>query len=107
MVLRTLITRSSAAVAATLAMAGACRDLPLAPATPELPAGAEALTPLATYSDWWRSTEQCAGLLRDMSRVTWFVVPNRTSFVYGNGQYNGYWWDGVHWIVLAGDKVDN
>src|SRR5689334_3718302 len=79
MTLRSLITRSSAAVAATLAMAGSCRDLPLAPVTPDLPAGAEALTPLATYTDWWSETERCAGLYRSMSRVRWFVVPNRTS----------------------------
>jgi len=107
MTLRSLITRSSAAVAATLAMAGSCRDLPLAPAIPELPAGAEALTPLATYADWWSATEQCAGLHGNMTRVHWFVVPNRTSFVYRDGQYDGYWWDDVHWILLAGDKVAN
>jgi hypothetical protein len=63
--------------------------------------------PLASYSDWWKATEECAGLLGSLSRVTWFVVPNRTSFVYGDGQYDGYWWDGVHWILLAGDKVEN
>jgi len=106
MSIRTLITRSSAAVAATLAMAGSCRDLPLAP-TPDLPAGAEALTPLAAYADWWKATEECAGTLGSMSRVSWFVVPNRTSFAYGDGQYDGYWWNGVHWILLAGDKVEN
>jgi hypothetical protein len=107
MVFRALITRSSAVVAATLAIGGACRELPLAPVPPELPAGAESLTPLATYADWWRETEQCAGLQGDLSRVTWFVVPNRTSFVYGDGQYDGYWWNGVHWILLAGEKVEN
>jgi len=107
MTLRSLITRSSAAVAATLAMAGSCRDFPLAPVPPDLPAGAEALTPLATYADWWGETEQCAGLHGDMARVHWFVIPNRTSFVYGDGQYDGYWWNDVHWILLAGDKVTN
>ena len=107
MALRTLITRSSVALGATLAIAGGCRDLPLAPAAPELPAGAEVLVPLATYADWWNETEQCGGLEGDMSRVTWFVIPNRTTFVYEDGQYDGYWWNGVHWILLAGDKVAN
>jgi hypothetical protein len=62
---------------------------------------------LSAYADWWRATEACAGIDADMSRVTWFVVPGRTSFMYGTGQYDGYWWNGVHWILLAGDKVDN
>ena len=107
MTLRTLATRSSITVATTLALVSACRDAPLAPAAPRLPAGAESLTPLATYTDWWRATEDCAGRTGDMSRISWFVVPGRTSFVYGNVQYDGYWWNGVHWIVLAGDKVAN
>ena len=102
---RSLITRSSVALGATLAIAGGCRDLSLAPATPELPPGAETLIPLADYTDWWHATEQCAGLQGDMSRVTWFSVPNHTSFVYDNVQYDGYWWNGVHWIILAGEKV--
>jgi len=72
-----------------------------------VPAGAETLTPLAAYADWWKATEECAGTLGSMSRVSWFVVPNRTSFAYGDGQYDGYWWNGVHWILLAGDKVEN
>ena len=42
-----------------------------------------------------------------MSRVTWFVVPGHSSFIYGTVQYDGYWWNGVHWIILAGDKVEN
>jgi len=105
MAFRTLITRSSVALGATLAIAGGCRDFPLALATPELPAGAESLTPLATYTAWWQATEQCAGLRGNMARVTWFVVPNRTSFIYDDVQYDGYWWDRVHWIILAGEKV--
>ena len=84
------------------------RDLPLTPLTPpELPATAEALTPPAAYADWWRATEDCAGLHGDLSRITWFVVPGRTSFTYGAAQYDGYWWNGVHWILLAGEKVEN
>ena len=107
MTLRTLVTRSSITLATILALAGACREAPVAPAAPELPAGAEALTPLAAYADWWRATEECAGRRGDMSRVSWFVVAGHTSFVYGDGQYDGYWWNGVHWIILAGDKVSN
>jgi hypothetical protein len=104
---RGLITRSSVALGATFAIAAGCRDLLLAPSPPDLPAGAESLTPLATYPDWWKATEQCAGLQGNMSRVTWFLVPNQTSFVYDNVQYDGYWWNGVHWIILAGEKVED
>ena len=104
---RSLSPRSRLSFATLFALAGACRDFPLAPEPPELPSAAEALTPPATYADWWRATEECAGLRGDLSRITWFVVPGRTSFTYGTGQYDGYWWNGVHWILLAGEKVEN
>jgi len=107
MTLRSLLPRSAIPLATLLALAGACRDFPLAPVEPELPATSEALTPPATYADWWSATEECSGLRGDLSRITWFVVPGRTSFTYGNGQYDGYWWNGVHWILLAGEKVEN
>jgi hypothetical protein len=107
MTLRTFARRSRLGFATALALLGACRDMPLAPARPDLPAGAEALTPLPTYADWWRATEQCAGLQGDLSRVSWFVVPGRTWFTYRDAQYDGYWWNGVHWIILAGEKVQN
>jgi hypothetical protein len=105
-----IMTLRSLVIALVLATAiGACRDLPLEPsaAPPELPPGSEALTPLATYADWWRATEECAGRPGDMTRVSWFVVPNRASFLYGDAKYDGYWWDRVHWILLAGEKVSN
>jgi hypothetical protein len=104
MTLRSLKTQS--AIAFAFAAAGACRDIPLAPPTPpELPAGAEALAPLATYADWWQATENCAGRHGDMSRVSWFAIPDHASFIYGSTSYDGYWWNGVHWILLAGEKV--
>lgn len=92
-----------------LALAPACREMPLAPPLnrPELPAAAEALTQPDNYRDWWQATEQCAGLRGDLSRLTWFELPGRTSFVYGGAQYNAYWWNGVHWILLAGEKVND
>jgi hypothetical protein len=106
MTLRSLIPASAFAIA--VAALGACRDFPFAPpAVPELPDGAEALMPLATYADWWQATESCSGLHGDMSRITWFDVPNRTSFLYRDARYDGYWWNTVHWIVLAGEKVSN
>jgi len=105
MTLRTFAIRSSIALVAIAVFA--CRDTPLAPVTPELPPGAESLTPLASYADWWHATEECAGLRGNMSRITWFVVPGHTSFVYRDGQYDGYWWDQVHWILLAGEKVND
>src|SRR5689334_17031160 len=92
-----------------VAALSACRDLSLAaaPTPPALPDGAQELAPLATYAQWWQDTEDCAALRGDMSRVTWFVVPNRTSFRYQDASYDGYWWNGVHWILLAGEKVTN
>jgi hypothetical protein len=107
MTLRTLFIRSTPVFVATLALLGACRDIPLAPSPPELPAMAEALSPPDSFRDWWLATENCAGIQGNLSRITWFVIPGRTSFVYGKGQYDGYWWDNVHWILLAGDKVGN
>ena len=104
MTLRTLVLHTTLTTAVIFL---GCREAPLAPAFPELPAGAESLTPPASYANWWRDTEQCAGMSGDMSRITWFVVPGRTSFVYQDGKYDGYWWNGVHWIILAGDKVSD
>jgi hypothetical protein len=103
---RTLVTRSTVAFA-TFALGIGCRDTPLAPTPPDLPAGAQALTPLPDYAEWWQATENCSGLHGNLSRITWFVMPGRTSFLYGDNQYDGYWWNGVHWILLAGDKVTN
>ena len=93
-------------IAVALACAG-CRDFTSAPLPPDLPDGALAIDPPSNYGAWWSATEQCAGRNGDMSRVHWFVVPGRTSFLYGGGQYDGYWWDDVHWILLAGDKLQN
>ena len=105
---RSLLTRTAVPFATLFALAGACRDLPFTPLTaPELPATAVSLTPPATYAEWWHTTEECSGIEGDLSRVSWFVVPGRTSFTYGTGQYDGYWWNGVHWILLAGEKVEN
>lgn len=106
MTLRTFFPCSMLGLAAAT-FVGGCRELPLAPLLPELPAGSRAFTPPADYASWWRDTENCAGLDGDLTRVSWFEVPGRTSFVYASAQYDGYWWNGVHWILLAGDKVAN
>jgi hypothetical protein len=108
MTLSTLSMRSTFQFAAAFLILGSCRELPLAPVTPpDFPSAAEALTPPDSYIDWWRATEDCAGRHGDLSRVTWFVIPDHASFLYGNGQYDGYWWNGVHWILLAGEKVND
>jgi hypothetical protein len=92
----------------TIALACAdCRDFTAITSPPELPAGAQPIDPPADYAGWWSAVEQCAGRLGNMSRVQFFTVPGRTSFMYKDGQYDGYWWSQVHWIVLAGDKVQN
>jgi hypothetical protein len=102
-------TRPSIALIAIVLACAGCRDLADAPAAtpPELPLGAAALDIPADYAAWWSATEQCAGRVADLSRIRWFSVPGHTSFVYGDGQYDGYWWNGVHWILLAGDKVQD
>jgi hypothetical protein len=96
---------TAALIAITLTCAG-CRDF-TAVAAPELPAGAVTLDPLPDYVSWWSTVERCAGRKADVSRIHWFSIPGRTSFVYHDGQYDGYWWSEVHWILLAGDKVEN
>jgi hypothetical protein len=69
---------------------------------PELPTGAERLTPVpATYSQWWSDTERCAGQFGAVARVEWFVVPDSRSFVYRGTAWDGYWWGEIHRIVLA------
>jgi hypothetical protein len=103
---RTPPTHSAIALTALVVALAGCRDF-AAPAVPALPPGAQTFVPPAEYADWWNATEQCAGRTGDMSRVRWFDVPGRTSFAYLDGQYDGYWWDQVHWIILAGDKVEN
>jgi hypothetical protein len=90
-----------------MALLGGCRDFALAPPPPELPAGSIELVPQATYAAWWSDIERCVGKFKAMSRVSWFVVPNQASFTIGDGRYDGFWWDGVHWILLAGTRVDN
>jgi hypothetical protein len=107
MTLRTFSIRSLI-LATIVALLGACREIPLGPADPpELPSSAEALDPPDSYAEWWRVTEECAGLQGDLSRISWFYIPGHTSFVYGDAQYSGYWWSGVHWILLAGEKVNS
>src|SRR5947209_10633373 len=108
MTLRSLICAAAIAAAVVDTVAG-CRDLPFAPSgvLPDLPVGAETLTPLASYASWWQSVEDCAGRRGDIARVRWFTVPDRTSFVYGDSRYDGYWWGGVHWILIAGEKVND
>jgi hypothetical protein len=95
-----------ALIAIVLACAG-CRDFVAVTVPPELPAGAQPITPPADYGQWWSAVEQCAGRIANMSRIQFFSLPGRTSFMYQDGQYDGYWWNGVHWILLAGDKVQN
>jgi hypothetical protein len=93
---------------AVLVLAGACRDVAVsAPVAPELPPTAQALTPPDSYADWWQNTQQCAGRQGDLSRISWFMVPDHASFLYENAKYDGYWWNGVHWILLAGEKVND
>lgn len=104
---RTHPARCGMAALAIVLACTACRDFAAAPVAPDLPAGAEALEAPADYAAWWAATERCAGLSGDLSRISWFAIPGRTSFMYQDGQYDGYWWKGVHWILLAGDKVQN
>lgn len=104
---RTPILRPMIALVAIVLACASCRDFTAADAVPELPAGAEPIQTPAGYAQWWGQVEQCAGRVASMSRVQFFSIPGRTSFTYHDGQYDGYWWNGVHWIVLAGEKVED
>jgi hypothetical protein len=99
--------RSTIAIGAIALACAGCRDFTAAPVAPDLPAGAQTLVPPPEYVAWWTATEKCAGRSGDLARVSWFSLPGRTSFTYLDSQYNGYWWDGVHWILLAGEKVQD
>ena len=81
-----------------------CHDFIVLP--PELPPTAQPLTPLSSYTSWWRATEDCSGTAGELTRVRWFVVPESESFVYRGSRYDGYWWNEVHWITLASAKVE-
>jgi hypothetical protein len=98
--------RTSLAAVVTIAtVAGGCRDL--AVVAPELPPSAEPLSPLAVYDDWWRATQECSGRSGALARVSWFVVRGGDSFAYRGVRYDGYWWNGVHWITLAESRVQD
>ena len=96
---------SLAAIVTLVAVTGSCRDL--AVVAPELPPSAEPLAPLAVYSDWWRAAEDCSGRSAPMMRVRWFVVRGSDSFAYQGTRYDGYWWNGVHWIMLAEARLQD
>ena len=96
---------SLAAIVTLVAVTGSCRDF--AVLAPELPPKAEPIAPLAIYSEWWRAAEECSGRTAPMTRVQWFVVPGSDSFAYQGTRYDGYWWNGVHWITLAEGRVQD
>ena len=96
---------SLAAVITIVAVTGGCREASVL--APELPPAAEPLAPLAVYADWWRATEECSGQAGALSRVQWFVVRGGDSFAYRGVRYDGYWWNGVHWITLAEARVQD
>lgn len=96
---------SLAAMVAIATVAGGCGDL--AVVAPDLPPSAEPLSPLAVYDDWWRATQECSGRSGTLARVSWFVVRGSDSFAYRGVRYDGYWWNGVHWITLAESRVQD
>lgn len=102
---RRRLSRAVAALA-VIVLAGGCRE-GLIVAPPDLPSSAEAFTAPDEYASWWQATEACAGLMGEMSRVHWFLVPSSQSFYYRGTLYDGYWWDDYHWITLASAKIDD
>jgi len=45
------------------------------PTDPPLPPGSHAFAPPPVFATWWRMTEQCSGIVRPMSSVSWVEVP--------------------------------
>lgn len=75
---------------------------------PPLPSGAVAFTPPAVYARWWALTESCAGLTRNMGELSWYVVPDASSFPNGAaGEADGAYLMVGSKIVLAGQRQND
>ena len=67
----------------------------------ELPSTAVPLTPPDRFAVWWRITEACSGTTGDFRSVSWYVVPNTSTFNYQGRVVNAYWLGNPDRIVLA------
>lgn len=84
-------------VAAVAFVATACERI----VDPALPLTAISFTPPPVYDKWWSMAESCSGVTRPFADVSWFVVPDVSSFTFENGPVSGYWTAGSNRIVLA------
>jgi hypothetical protein len=91
---------------ALLGTLAACEAL--GPAEP-LPATAQLLAAPEQYRAWWAKTEACSGRTGDFTQVSWYVIPNATTFSTDVGDKVGLWSHssaGVR-IIIAGIYSDN
>lgn len=77
--------------------------------TSDLPAGAVAVSPSQSYSDWFAKTEACSGVTGSLSTIQFFVVPGVTEFSTTAGNKIGMWikQGNRSRIVIAGSFQDH
>ena len=68
--------------------------------------GAIAIPAPPSYQQWWHDVEKCSAITGDFARVTWYAVPNVTTFPYRGQEDYGYWW-ATHDIVIAGGSISD
>lgn len=52
---------------------------------------------------WWRQVEQCSGMRGDLSRVSFYIVPEVSTFRWKDREVIGLWMEEGNRIVLAGE----
>ncbi len=70
------------------------------PVDPPLPAGSHEFSPPPVYATWWSMTEQCSGVVRPMSRVSWVEAPDVLLLPKVGQDIRGYWSSLSNRIVL-------
>ncbi len=80
-----------------------CDRHPFAP----LPDGAVPFSPPATYFTWWQQVELCSGLNADFTAVSWYIVPNVSTFPSEIGDLHGSYQQASNSIIVAGGYKDD
>lgn len=69
-----------------------------------LPEGAVPYAPNPqNVAAWWNEVEQCSGMRGDLSRVSFYIVPEVSTFTWEGRDVIGLWMEKGNRIVLAGE----
>ena len=75
---------------------------------PPLPSDSVPMSPPPQYQLWWRLTEECSGTSAELSRVSWYVVPDARFLLSADGDsVQGLYYPVSHHIVLAGQSAQS